>query len=59
MTTDTIHPGSCPTVFEAGLPTIACDHLTDPDEAHRIIAHARSGNELCRRTRRLGKITRD
>jgi cytochrome P450 len=41
MTTDTIHAGSCPSVFDAGLPTIAYDHLTDPDEAHRIIAHAR------------------
>lgn len=28
----------CPSVFEAGLPTIAYDHLTDPDEAHRILA---------------------
>jgi hypothetical protein len=31
----------CPSVFEAGLPTFAYDHLTDPDEAHRIIADAR------------------
>ena len=41
MTTDTIHTGSCPNVFEAGLPTIAYDHLTDPFEAHRILANAR------------------
>lgn len=31
----------CPSVFEAGLPVIAYDHLTDPDEAHRIIDGAR------------------
>ena len=31
----------CPTVLEAGLPSIAYDHLTDPDEAHRVIARAR------------------
>lgn len=29
------------TVFAAGLPVIAYDHLTDPDEAHRIIDAAR------------------
>lgn len=32
---------TCPSVFDAGLPMIAYDHLTDPDEAHRIIADAR------------------
>jgi cytochrome P450 len=32
---------SCPSVFDAGLPVIAYDHLTDPDEAHRIIDGAR------------------
>jgi cytochrome P450 len=31
----------CPTVWEAGLPSIAYDHLTDPDEAHRVIGQAR------------------
>src|ERR1700761_5666489 len=31
----------CPSVFEAGLPTFAYDHLTDPDQAHQIIADAR------------------
>lgn len=41
MTIDTIPTGSCPSVFDAGLPTIAYDHLHDPDEAHRIIAQAR------------------
>ncbi len=30
----------CPTVSEADLPSIAYDHLTDPDEAYRVIAHA-------------------
>lgn len=32
---------TCPNVFDAGLPIIAYDHLTDPDEAHRIIDDAR------------------
>jgi cytochrome P450 len=40
MTTQTAH--ECPSVFDAGLPTFAYDHLTDPDEAHRVIADARS-----------------
>ena len=31
-----------PNAFEAGLPSIAYEHLTDPDEAHRVIADARS-----------------
>jgi cytochrome P450 len=31
----------CPSVFDAGLPAIAYDHLTDPEEAHRILADAR------------------
>jgi len=31
----------CPAVGEAGLPSIAYDHLDDPDEAHRAIAQAR------------------
>ena len=32
----------CPRVFDAHLPTIAYDHLTDPEEAHRAIADARA-----------------
>jgi cytochrome P450 len=31
-----------PSVFDADLPTIAYDHLTDPEEAHAAIAHART-----------------
>jgi cytochrome P450 len=31
----------CPTVWEAGLASIAYDHLNDPDEAHRVIRQAR------------------
>ncbi|OBF46806.1 cytochrome [Mycobacterium sp. 852002-50816_SCH5313054-b] len=41
MTTDTARTCTCPTVFDAGLPEIAYDHLTDFEEAHRIIASAR------------------
>ena len=41
MTIHTIRARSCPNVFEAGLPTIAYDHLCDPFEAHQIIAEAR------------------
>jgi cytochrome P450 len=32
----------CPSVFDAGLPVFHYDHLTDPDEAHRVIAEARA-----------------
>jgi cytochrome P450 len=41
MTIDTVPIRSYPSVFAAGLPTFAYDHLTDPDEAHRVIAGAR------------------
>ncbi|MDX6655045.1 MAG: hypothetical protein QOH18_2315 [Solirubrobacterales bacterium] len=41
MTTDAIRTTSCPNVFDAGLPTIAYDHLTDPFDAHHILAAAR------------------
>jgi len=37
----TIQISESPTVFDAGLPTICYEHLTDPDEAHRVIADAR------------------
>ena len=37
----TVQATTRPGVFDAGLPTFAYDHLTDPDGAHRIIAHAR------------------
>ena len=36
----------CPTASEAGLPSIAYDHLNDPDEAHRVIAYARQQGPL-------------
>ncbi len=32
---------NCPSVFDAGLPTIAYDHLTDPEQAHRVLSQAR------------------
>ncbi|MBX7434807.1 cytochrome P450 [Mycobacterium sp. Y57] len=35
-------PNACPSVFEAGLPMLAYDHLDDPWEAHRLIAGARA-----------------
>jgi cytochrome P450 len=38
----TVQTSHCPNVFDAGLPTFSYDHLTDPDEAHRVIAQARS-----------------
>jgi cytochrome P450 len=37
----TVQTSQCPSVFDAGLPTFSYDHLTDPDEAHRVIAEAR------------------
>jgi cytochrome P450 len=33
---------SCPSVFEAGLPTINYEHAQHPDEAHAIISQARA-----------------
>ncbi len=41
MTTVQASFQTSPNVFDAGLPTFAYDHLTDPDEAHRVIAAAR------------------
>src|SRR3981081_2122576 len=38
----TVQTSHCPNVFDAGLPTFSYDPLTDPDEAHRVIAEARS-----------------
>jgi cytochrome P450 len=32
---------SCPSVFDAGLPTIDYEHAESPDEAHEIVGHAR------------------
>ena len=32
---------SCPSVFDAGLPTINYEHAQHPDEAHAIISQAR------------------
>ena len=45
MTVDTIlsrTTQTCPNVFEAGLPIVAYDQLDDPEQAHRLIAAARS-----------------
>jgi cytochrome P450 len=33
---------ACPNVFDAGLPTLAYEHLSSPEEAHRLIAEMRS-----------------
>lgn len=41
MTTEILPTSSYPNVFDAGLPHLAWDHLTDPDEAHRLIGAAR------------------
>ncbi len=38
----TLQTATCPSVFDAGLPVFAYDHLTDPDEAHCIIADTRN-----------------
>jgi cytochrome P450 len=43
----TIHTAlECPSIFDAGLPTIAYDRLTDPEEAHRVIAEARAESPI-------------
>ena len=41
MTTDTVPIGTCSSVVDAGLPSIAYHHLTDRGEALRIVAAAR------------------
>lgn len=41
MSIDTVSVRSCPSVFDAGLPILAYEHLNDPVEAHRLIARAR------------------
>jgi cytochrome P450 len=41
MTTDTKSISSCPTVFEAGLPSLDYLQAQDPEDAHRAIADAR------------------
>ena len=41
MAVDTFQASTCPNVFDAGLPSIAYDHLTDREEALRIVATAR------------------
>jgi cytochrome P450 len=38
----TVQTSNCPSVFDAGLPVISYDHLTDPEEAHRVIADVRN-----------------
>ncbi|WP_029112722.1 cytochrome P450 [Mycobacterium sp. URHB0044] len=42
MTVDTIPTRGCPNVFDAGLPILAYEHVDNPDEAHRLIAQART-----------------
>jgi cytochrome P450 len=41
MTTETMPTSSCPTVSEAGLPSLEYLQLQDPEDAHRAIAEAR------------------
>ena len=38
---DAVFVSSCPSVFDAGLPILAYEHLRNPDEAHELIAQAR------------------
>jgi cytochrome P450 len=46
MTVDTLSTSSHPNVFEAGLPCLDWPYLTDPEEAHRQIAEARSQSPI-------------
>src|SRR6201995_2701606 len=41
MAIGTVQASTCSSVFDAGLPSIAYDHLSDREEALRIIAAAR------------------
>lgn len=36
--TATVDRSNCPSVFDAGLPTINYEHAQHPDEAHAIIS---------------------
>lgn len=36
----------CPSVFDAGLPVLAYEHVKDPEEAHRLLALARSRSPI-------------
>jgi hypothetical protein len=40
MAVDTFQASTCPNVFDAGLPSIAYDHLTDREDALRVVATA-------------------
>jgi cytochrome P450 len=42
----TINTVLAPSVFDAGLPTFRYDHLTDPDEALRVIADTRAQSPI-------------
>ena len=48
MSTDTAHNGTCPSILDAGLPSVAYIHLTDPDDAHRVLAEAREQAPIAR-----------
>ena len=41
MTTETMPTSSCPSVFDAGLPSLDYLQAQDPEDAHRAIADAR------------------
>jgi hypothetical protein len=41
MAIGTVQASTCSSVFDAGLPSIAYDHLSDREEALRIVAAAR------------------
>jgi cytochrome P450 len=41
MTTETMPTSSCPSVFDAGLPSLDYLQVQDPEDAHRAIADAR------------------
>ncbi|AFM15377.1 cytochrome P450 [Mycolicibacterium chubuense NBB4] len=41
MTVESFFAPACPDVFSAALPELAYEHVTDPAEAHRLIAAAR------------------
>jgi cytochrome P450 len=46
MTIGTAPTRGYPSVFDAGLPTIAYDHLTDYEQVHRVIAAARQQSPI-------------
>jgi cytochrome P450 len=59
MTVNTMPTRGYPNVFDAGLPILSYEHAQDPDEAHRLIARARSRAPIAMGTHGPELLTHD